>query len=553
MKQVKRFLLAGMVFLLLQSVFAQQTSVDAFLARTDAAVSAVAWSPDGKYFATSWGSSVILWDADTNTVSAVWAGHKAPVIGTKFSADGQWLLSVSQDNSVIIRNVDEKVSAVKVTGEGKYPIKDATFMDNGYSVMIPVDGLTTTHCFRLMMTNQFVFKDVTSSLLPVISLDVSHDFTKLLITADDGTVQLYSLEEGRELASYPRYAESGIGAKFSPDGTHFLAAADKNSLVISPVQGSGSFVIRDADMPVHTAVYSPDGKTVAVALANGMVRIYKTADGSLADAYSILPDADDVVESLAYSPEGDALLAGSKHGYIFRWWLSDSARGRMIPIQKSYEDKELRKLADMLKDNTVLHNARTDEEEIAYEVTKNASKKIVTLPENFVDISVFYNTLASDYYWGAVGLTGAYRTYQFYPLYVGAGGALSAGGPNDNYPYTLIMDEKQLGNPWLYSAGVHGIAGLCYFKPELELLVFSELHLGVNLRLLMFNDFTYYQVGTPHVGMNVDILAGAQWKQFRVSLGGQYDTNLGMLFKVTAGIVFPVGTKKKETAEVLSF
>ncbi len=513
------------------------------LAHTGMPVQSVAWRPDGKYFATTWDNSVILWDADLNTITAIWSGHKEPVVSGKFSADGQWFLSVSEDNSLIIRNLDEKISAIKIVGEGAYPIKDAVFMDNGYSVMAPIDGLNTTHCFRLVMTNQFIFKGITTSVSPVTALDVNPELSRLLLTASDGTVTLFNLDDSidseHRKQTFPRYVDSHIGAIFSPDGQYFLSAADKTSLVVCPVYGQGASVIRDSDMPLNAAVFSPDGTKVAAALRNGMIKVYEISTGEVTDAYSILVEAGDVVESLAFSPDGNSLVAGTKRGYIFRWGTTEIARREIVPpVRKTYETRDLDKLAEVLADKTVVRNIKTDEEAVASEI----SKKTVTLPRNTLSFSLTYNTLGSDQYVGAFGLTGIYRNFAFYPIYLGGGGDLSAGMPSSNFRYTYSVDNK----PWLYSAAVFGLAGLSYYNPTANLLLFSELHLGGNLRVFFNNDFTYYNVSTPSGAMQLDILMGVQWNHFHVIAGGTFDTNLGMLFKAGLGFTVYIGSKDQK-------
>ena len=519
------------------------------LAHTGMPVQSVAWRPDGKYFATTWNNSVILWDADLNTITAIWSGHKDSVVSGKFSSDGQWFLSVSEDNSLIIRNIDEKISAIKIVGEGAYPIRDAVFMDNGYSVMAPIDGLNTTHCFRLVMTNQFIFKGIVSTVSPVKALDVNPELSRLLLTTADGTVTLYNLDDSidpeHRKQSFPRYVDSNIGAIFSPDGQYFLSAADKTSLVVCPVYGQGASVIRDSDMPVNAAVFSPDGSKVAAALRNGMIKVYEISSGTVTDAYSILVEAGDVVESLAFSPDGNSLVAGTKLGYIFRWGTSEIARREIVPpVRKTYETKDLDKLAEVLADKTVVRNVKTNEEKVASEI----SKKTVSLPRNTLSFSLTYNTLGSEQYVGAFDLTGIYRNLKFYPIHFGGGGDLSAGMPSSKFKYSYSVGNK----PWLYSAAVYGLIGLSYYNPKADLLLFSELHVGGNLRLFFNNDFTYYNVSKPSGALQLDVIMGIQWNHFHVIAGGTFDSNLGMLLKAGLGFTIYMGTKDQQK-EIPSF
>lgn len=550
---LKRFCLLATVisFLFVSGLSAQEIVSNAILARTDTPVKAVAWSPDGKYFATSWNNSVILWEASYNTICGIWAGHRDSILSARFSSDSHWFLSVSDDNSVIIRNIDEKVSAIKITGDGTYPILDAVFADNGYSIMAPVDGMNIAHCFRLVMTNQFIFKAVTSSIMPVTMMDVNPTYSKLLISAKDGTVTLFDLESGKKKQSFPRYAESGIGAVFSPDGQYFLSAADKTSLVVSPVDGPGAFNIRDSDMPVNAAVYHPSGKKIAVALRNGLVKVYNVSDGSIDKAYSILAERDDVVESLAYSPDGQSLIAGTKKGYIFRW----SPEGKsLVPIRRMLQQGELEKLADVYSDQTVVRDVRTNEEEVASKAASESDskkkEKAVDKPNDGVEVFLKYNSTGSKYYYGAAGFGAVYRNYGLFPFYWGAGTEITANIPNGDYPFKYY-DPDKYGRVWLYSAALFGAAGVSFHMPEQNLLIFTEIRAGFNLKASFNNNFRKYQIYGPFVAGQFDALTGIQWKFLRFSLGTQFDTDFTFTFRASLGYVFKIKPKEPKKTPLM--
>jgi hypothetical protein len=70
-------------------------------------IRSVAFSPDGKTFATASGdTTLILWDAHGRQLGPPLTGHDAPVITAAFSADGKWLASGSDDHSVILWDVE---------------------------------------------------------------------------------------------------------------------------------------------------------------------------------------------------------------------------------------------------------------------------------------------------------------------------------------------------------------------------------------------------------------------------------------------------------------
>ena len=60
---------------------------------------AVAYSPDGRHFATCGGRGAFVWDIDTGTVIRMFTGHADGVSSVAFSPDGTKVLTGSDDGT----------------------------------------------------------------------------------------------------------------------------------------------------------------------------------------------------------------------------------------------------------------------------------------------------------------------------------------------------------------------------------------------------------------------------------------------------------------------
>ncbi len=115
-----------------------------YLAKSAAPVNAVAWTADGKYFATSWNNSVILWNSAYNTIAAIYSNSvpenvnpEANVTALHFTNDGRYMMCVRDDNSILIHGIEGTVDSTLITGTGD-SIPDAVYFGD-YRMALPLD------------------------------------------------------------------------------------------------------------------------------------------------------------------------------------------------------------------------------------------------------------------------------------------------------------------------------------------------------------------------------------------------------------------------------
>jgi len=154
---------------------------------------------------------------------------------------------------------------------------------------------------------------------PSRSIAFSPDGTVLAgITSTDGqTVTVWALSTGKVLRSGHCSASGCRTVEFSPDGRRILAAdADGTARLFDARTGTLVRVFRGHGQAVNDARFLPDGERIITASADGTARLWSLADGQ---ALQILAGHTDGVAAVAVSGDGSAAFTVSFDHTIRRW------------------------------------------------------------------------------------------------------------------------------------------------------------------------------------------------------------------------------------------
>lgn len=489
-----------------------------YLAKSAAPVNAVAWTRDGKYFVTGWNNSVILWNAETNTIAGLYSNSVnesssplANVTSLQFSSDGQYMLSVRDDNTVLVHSVSTFSNSTLISGTGG-SIPDAVYADD-YKIILPLDGKNLYESAWIPDSAQYIVEEKLDFSGGVWALSASRDGRRILATDRSGAVRLIDTGSWDVIAEFRRYTLSDIKPRFAPDGVHFLAARNDRTLVVSSVVNNfDNFTLEDGAGFSFAAEFSSDCSKVVAGLNSGLVKIYDIASGVEENSFALM--AGDRAKSLAFSPDDKYVVIGTEYGYIYLWGFEE----RKPP--KSHAPGAAGDGAAVAEKERDLENALV--------------------------LSLGYGGLNSDYYLGDYSFNAGYRSYSRRPFSWGANFSIAAGVPGSKFPYTYHEGNEPLGSPFVYTVSAGGVLGLVRYNKERDFHVFGEAGAGVNSRILFNNNLKYPHTSKAYFGFYAEILAGAQWKWARFAGGIQYDSNIHFLGKAQLGVAIPVGTFKKK-------
>ncbi len=272
----------------------------------------IAFSPDGRLVASSGvDCNINLWDINEQKQIGTLRGHTNTLSDIVFNPNGQILASGGWDNTVRLWDVDEQKQIGILKGHTD-PIGSIAFSPDGKALAsggvdkiirlwdIPEQkqmGLLQGHTGRIW------------------SVAFSPD-GKILASGGDRTTRLWDIQEQKQVGLLQGHGEWVWSVAFSPDGK-ILTSTNDETVDFWDVQEQRQVGSLQGYTNWWGIVFSPDGKTIASICDSAGIDAISFWDVQGQRQTGLLDGFTGYVYSLNFSPDGRILASNNKSHIIF--------------------------------------------------------------------------------------------------------------------------------------------------------------------------------------------------------------------------------------------
>jgi WD40 repeat protein len=282
---------------------------------------------------------VITYDNATEVVEL----RTFQIPGFRMSSVSQCSLSFSPDGSLLAGVCDYSTAPVWEVDSGllRYPLLKEASHEVAVAFDPRGDGLVIGgFSGEIRLFDPSSGKELqTFTNLPSQIWDLSFNPSgdQLAVATFSTGMFLMTLPGGEPLWSHGEQGHTGVlSADYSPNGSSIAFGKISSGVTVMDTITGQTIADMKIPVPVGDVSYSPDGRWLASGSDDHMIRLWNTADYSLAQT---LVGHTNFVNGVVFSPEGSLLFSGGHDRKVGIW---DVQSGRWLKFLEGHQDVVLR-------------------------------------------------------------------------------------------------------------------------------------------------------------------------------------------------------------------
>jgi WD40 repeat protein/serine/threonine protein kinase len=266
--------------------------------------------------------TVRLWDVNKRQMTRMTPrGHSRAILDAGLSHDGRLLATLGQDQLIRFWHLGNNYPAATVHQVAGQKAKGLAFSHDGRHLAAGDDS------GMVQVWELGRYRD------PILLAGHKHQVWALafspggsLVASADraGQLSLWDASAGALRWSVAADQQAIWSVGFTPDGRSIMTASDTRIRFWEVETGAVSRTLPYEGGPITRAILSPDGGLVAVASADGKIRLYDALETNPVKEFVV---DDNAVWSVAFSPDGQRLATASSDEVVALW---DIATGQQL-------------------------------------------------------------------------------------------------------------------------------------------------------------------------------------------------------------------------------
>lgn len=272
-------------------------------------VTAVSFSPDGRFLVTASGDGTAkLWQTNGRLVATL-TGHTDWVNTAVFHSNGQQILTAGEDGTAQLWDLEGNDLGI-FAGSGA-PLQTAVFNSDG-SAILTADTEGAARLWDAQGNLVAILPHETA----VTAAAFSPDNGQLVTASSDGLVLLWD-SQGNPLATLTGHQEQVNDIAFRTDSDTFATVSNDNTLRLWSRDGGSLGIVAGHSDAVWQATFAPSGSNMLTSSADGTARLWNE-DG---DVLTIFTHEGWVADAI-FAADGEHILTASADG-LARLWQTD--------------------------------------------------------------------------------------------------------------------------------------------------------------------------------------------------------------------------------------